>query len=54
MLSADREGRIGGLVDATAKLTLPDGTSYAAGQTFKLSDETTAFGDPLLTAWIGL
>ncbi|MCB1487757.1 MAG: transporter [Bauldia sp.] len=44
---------VNGRVDATARLTLPDGTSYSAGQTFKLSDETTAFGDPLLTAWIG-
>lgn len=40
-------------VDAEATLNLPDGSSYTAGQRFRFSDETTAFGDPLLTAFIG-
>jgi hypothetical protein len=40
-------------VDATATLTLPDGRRYSKGASFDLDDSTTAFGDPLLTAFIG-
>ena len=40
-------------VDAQATLNLPDGSNYTAGDTFRFSDETTNFGDPLLTAFIG-
>ena len=40
-------------VVATAALMLPDGSQYPIGASFGLDDNTTAFGDPLLTAFIG-
>lgn len=42
-------------ITANATINLPPPTSVTinAGQTFRLSDQQTAFGDPLITAFIG-
>jgi hypothetical protein len=40
-------------INARSALTFPNGTTLTRGQTFSLSDNTFAVGDPLATAFIG-
>ncbi len=40
-------------VDALATLNLPDGRTFGRGAHFRLDDDTFAFGDPVLTAFLG-
>lgn len=40
-------------VNVLADLTLPNGNTFTAGQRFSLSDDTFAFGDPVLMAMLG-
>lgn len=40
-------------VDVLTTLTLPNGRTLTAGRQFRFSDDTTAFGDPLVTATLG-
>jgi len=42
-----------GRVDVETTLTLPNGHTFAKGSHLRFGDETTNFGDPLVTAFLG-